>query len=108
MSDLHFGARNGLDDPALERALTDLVGRVSPDLVVASGDLTHRGRAEEHEAAAAYLHALGPPLLVVPGNHDIPMLPPGRILHTFRAFERRVVESVPRAEVEVGHVEDAR
>jgi 3',5'-cyclic AMP phosphodiesterase CpdA len=88
VSDLHFGARNGLDDPALERAIGELVERVAPDLVVASGDLTHRGRPDEHEAAAAYLHALGPPLLVVPGNHDIPMLPPGRMLHTFRAFER--------------------
>ncbi len=88
MSDLHFGARNGLDDPDLERAIAELVERVAPDLLVASGDLTHRGRPDEHEAAAQYLRTLGPPLLVVPGNHDIPMLPPGRMLHTFREFER--------------------
>jgi 3',5'-cyclic AMP phosphodiesterase CpdA len=88
VSDVHFGARNGLDDPALERAISELVERVAPDLVVASGDLTHRGRPGEHEAAAAYLRALGRPLLVVPGNHDIPMLPPARMLHPFRAFER--------------------
>jgi 3',5'-cyclic AMP phosphodiesterase CpdA len=88
VSDLHFGARNGLDDPALERAIEELVGRISPDLVVVSGDLTHRGLTEEHASAAKYLHALGRPLLVVPGNHDIPMLPPGRMTHTFRAFER--------------------
>lgn len=103
MSDLHFGARNGLDDPPLESALGELVERVSPDLVVASGDLTHRGRTEEHEAAARYLRALGPSLLVVPGNHDIPMLPPGRMLHTFRAFERHwsmdPVHSSPGLEV---------
>jgi len=88
VSDLHFGARNGLDDAALEQAIRELVRRVAPGLVVVSGDLTHRGRVEEHEAAAQYLRALGPPLLVVPGNHDIPMLPPERMLHTFRAFER--------------------
>lgn len=88
MSDLHFGARNGLDDPALERAIEDLVSRVSPDLVAVSGDLTHRGRREEHEAAARYLRALGPPLLVVPGNHDIPTLPPGRMSHPFAEFEQ--------------------
>src|SRR5262249_41405149 len=76
------------DDPALERAIKELVERVSPDLVVASGDLTHRGKPGEHEAAAEYLRALGPPLLAVPGNHDIPMLPPARMVHTFRAFER--------------------
>ena len=103
MSDVHFGARNGLDDPALERAISELVTRVSPDLVVASGDLTHRGRRDEHEAAAAYLRALGAPLLVVPGNHDIPMLPPARMLHPFQAFERHwsvdPVHSAPGLEV---------
>jgi 3',5'-cyclic AMP phosphodiesterase CpdA len=88
VSDLHFGARNGLDDPGLEHAIGELVTRVSPDLVVASGDLTHRGRREEHQAAASYLRALGPPLLVVPGNHDIPTLPPGRMTHPFAEFER--------------------
>jgi 3',5'-cyclic AMP phosphodiesterase CpdA len=103
VSDLHFGARNGLDDPASERAIGGLVERVSPDLVVASGDLTHRGRAPEHEVAAKYLRSLGPSLLVVPGNHDIPMLPPGRMLHTFRAFERHwsmdPIHSAPGLEV---------
>jgi 3',5'-cyclic AMP phosphodiesterase CpdA len=103
VSDLHFGARNGLDDPALERGIGELVERVAPDLVAASGDLTHRSRPDEHDAAARYLQALGRPLLVVPGNHDIPMLPPGRMLHTFRAFERHwsidPVHSAPGLEV---------
>jgi 3',5'-cyclic AMP phosphodiesterase CpdA len=88
VSDLHFGARNGLDDPSLERAIAELVTRVAPDVIVASGDLTHRGLREEHEAAARYLRALGPPLLVVPGNHDIPTSPPGRMTHPFAEFER--------------------
>ena len=88
VSDLHFGARNGLDDPALERALGELVARTSPDLVAVSGDLTHRCRPAEHDAAARYLHALGPPLLVVPGNHDIPLFPPGRFLSPFKHYER--------------------
>jgi 3',5'-cyclic AMP phosphodiesterase CpdA len=88
VSDLHFGARNGLDDPALERAIGDLVERVSPDVVVATGDLTHRGAAAEHDAAAAYLRALGTPLVVVPGNHDIPTFPPARWTRPFREFDR--------------------
>jgi 3',5'-cyclic AMP phosphodiesterase CpdA len=103
VSDLHFGARNGLDDSALEQAIGELVERVAPDLVVASGDLTHGGHPGEHEAAADYLHALERPLLVVPGNHDIPMLPPARMLRTFRAFERHwsmdPVHSAPGLEV---------
>jgi 3',5'-cyclic AMP phosphodiesterase CpdA len=88
VSDLHFGAGNGLDDPALERAIGDLVERVSPDVVVASGDLTHRGLRAEHDAAAGYLRALGRPLLVIPGNHDIPTWPPGRFTRPYREFER--------------------
>jgi 3',5'-cyclic AMP phosphodiesterase CpdA len=88
VSDLHFGARNGLDDPALEQAIRGLVARIAPDLVVASGDLTHRGARDEHAAAARYLRALGFPLLVVPGNHDIPTLPPARVLRPFAEFER--------------------
>ena len=47
-------------------------------LVVASGDLTHRGRRDQHERAAAFLRALGPPVLAVPGNHDIPYTFPAR------------------------------
>ncbi len=95
MSDLHFGARNGLDEPALERALGELVARVEPELVVASGDLTHGGLRSEHEAAARYLRGLGPPLLVVPGNHDIPMLPPARLTRPFLEFERQWTTTTP-------------
>jgi 3',5'-cyclic AMP phosphodiesterase CpdA len=89
VSDLHFGARNGLDEPGLERAIADLVARVDPTLLIASGDLTHRGHRDEHEAAADYLRGLGPPLFVVPGNHDIPLFPPARFTHTWREFERQ-------------------
>jgi 3',5'-cyclic AMP phosphodiesterase CpdA len=88
VSDLHLGARNGLDDPALEREIGSLIDGLRPDLVVASGDLTHGGKRDEHEAAAAYLRALGPPLFVVPGNHDIPPWPPRRLMRPFQEFER--------------------
>jgi 3',5'-cyclic AMP phosphodiesterase CpdA len=89
VSDLHFGARNGLDDPTLEQALGELVQRVDPELVVASGDLSHHGYETEHAAAARYLRELGKPLLVVPGNHDIPTLPPARLTHPWREFKRQ-------------------
>ena len=51
---------------------------MAPDLVIASGDLTNRGRRGEHERAAAFLRRLGPPVLAVPGNHDIPYTFPAR------------------------------
>ena len=88
VSDLHIGARRALHEPELEGAIAELVERVDPALVLATGDLTHRGRRAEHEAAARFLRSLGPPLLVVPGNHDIPPLPPARFSHTWREFKR--------------------
>ena len=85
VSDLHFGGR---DAPAIERGLAALVERTSPELLVASGDLTHRGRPEQHAAAAEFLRSLGPPVLAVPGNHDIPYTFPARFTRTFAEFER--------------------
>ena len=85
VSDLHFGGR---DAPAIERGLAALVERTLPELLVASGDLTHRGRPEQHAAAAEFLRSLGPPVLAVPGNHDIPYTFPARFTRTFAEFER--------------------
>ena len=65
-----------------------LVERVAPELVIASGDLTHRGRREQHERAAAFLRSIGPPVLAVPGNHDIPYSFPARLASPWREFER--------------------
>ena len=86
VSDLHTGRR---DDPAVEAALAALVSRVAPELVVASGDLTHRGRPEEHERAHRFLLSLGPPVLAVPGNHDLPYAFPARFTRPWKEFERR-------------------
>ena len=72
----------------LERALAGLAARVSPTLVVASGDLTHRGRRAQHERAASLLRGLGPPVLAVPGNHDIPYTFPARFTSPWTEFER--------------------
>ncbi len=85
LSDLHAGAR---EEPEIETPLRALIARLEPDLIVATGDLTHRGRRREHQHAAAFLNALGPPVLAVPGNHDIPRLPPARMRRPWREFER--------------------
>ena len=76
------------EDPAVEHAVTRLIERDDPVLIVASGDLTHRGRADQHDRAAAFLRRLGPPVLAIPGNHDIPYTFPARFTHPFREFER--------------------
>lgn len=85
VSDLHTGTA---EEPEVEADLRVLVDETDPELVVASGDLTHRNRSAEHERAAALLRSLGRPLLVVPGNHDIPRWPPSRFAATFDEFLR--------------------
>jgi len=100
VSDLHFGEK---DDPSVARAIGELVERVAPELVIASGDLTHRGRREQHEIAARFLRGLGTPLLVVPGNHDIPYSFPARFSRTWREFERQWETTEPMHATETVH-----
>jgi len=88
VSDLHVGARKSQDDLAAGAGIAALAERVEAELVVATGDVTHLGRRRQHEAAARFLRSLGRPLLVVPGNHDIPFTLPGRFTRTWRNFER--------------------
>jgi 3',5'-cyclic AMP phosphodiesterase CpdA len=85
LSDLHVGTR---EEPRIEPGLASLIERIDPELIVASGDLTHRGRAAQHDRAAAFLRDLGRPIFAVPGNHDIPYTFPARFTRTFRQFER--------------------
>lgn len=84
VSDLHVGTS---EDPQVEQALARLVERTEPQLVVASGDLAHRGRREQLERAASLLRSLGPPVLAVPGNHDLPYTP-ARFVRPWAEFER--------------------
>jgi 3',5'-cyclic AMP phosphodiesterase CpdA len=76
-------------EPQVERSLEPLIERVQPDLIIATGDLTHRGRRAQHERAAMYLRGLARPLLVIPGNHDIAYTFPARFTHPFTEFERQ-------------------
>ena len=97
VSDLHFG-RN--DKPESIEALGRLIEEARPELVIASGDLTHRGLRSQHERAAAFLRGLGLPLLAIPGNHDIPYTFPKRFTRPWREFERlwETTEPVYRSE----------
>lgn len=69
LSDLHFGFhREALVGPLLDR-----VNRARADLVVVTGDLTHRGRPGQFRAAAGFLSRIEAPVMAVPGNHDVPL-----------------------------------
>ena len=67
VSDPHFGTER---TPVVE-ALVALAAQLRPDLVVLSGDITQRARAEQFSAARSVMDRLGAPLLALPGNHDI-------------------------------------
>lgn len=89
LSDLHFGAH---DDSIVTAAEAWLLER-RPDLVVISGDLTQRARIAQFRQASAWvnrLRAAGLPLLVIPGNHDVPLYDVMRRflrpLHRYRRF----------------------
>ena len=86
VSDLHTGTH---EDPEVERALSALIGRIQPELIVASGDLTHRGLREQHARAASFLRASGIPVLAIPGNHDMPYTFPARFTRTWTLFEEQ-------------------
>jgi 3',5'-cyclic AMP phosphodiesterase CpdA len=84
----------------MEKALVALLERREPELIIATGDLTHRGRRDQHERAARFLRSFGLPLLAIPGNHDIPYTFPERFTSTWAEFVREweTTEPVYRSE----------
>ena len=100
VSDLHVGTHEERD---VEQGLARLVERLQPQLVVASGDLAHRGRRAQLERAAGVLRSLGPPVLAVPGNHDLPYTPI-RFVRPWAEFERVWETTEPTASPEGLHV----
>ncbi len=71
ISDLHFGPPYV---PAVGEALLASAAALRPDIIVASGDFTQRAKESQYADAQAFLRRLPPaPLVVVPGNHDVPL-----------------------------------
>jgi 3',5'-cyclic AMP phosphodiesterase CpdA len=85
VSDLHFGQ----EDRAALDWFAGEVTREKPDAVICTGDLTMRARVREFAAAAEWLGALGVPVSVEPGNHDIPYYwePITRVRRTFERYQ---------------------
>lgn len=92
VSDLHCGRR---DAPDAWAALVELAAGLGPELVVATGDLAHRGRRDELARAAERLSVLGLPVLAVPGNHDLPYTPLARFTRTYGAWDAVFGSSEP-------------
>jgi len=91
ISDLHFGR----EDPPVVEALVAELGARRPTLVAVSGDLTQRARTHEFRAARAFLDRLPGAVLVVPGNHDVPLWDVvSRFARPLRKYRRYVTEDV--------------
>jgi 3',5'-cyclic AMP phosphodiesterase CpdA len=76
-SDVHFGKPHR---PNVATGFLELARRVAPDVIVLAGDLTQRAKVGEYEQARAYLREFKDvPVVVTPGNHDIPL---------YRVYER--------------------
>jgi 3',5'-cyclic AMP phosphodiesterase CpdA len=69
--------------PHAAEALVRFAHTLRPDVIVVSGDLTQRAKAGEYRTAKALLDQLPRvPVLVTPGNHDVPL---------FRLWERALM-----------------
>lgn len=83
ISDIHIGAaRQEILDAA-----RNAIRSAGADLLIASGDLTQRGKRTEFREAREWIDSIGLPAIAVPGNHDTPLLNPRhRVLHPFRRY----------------------
>ncbi len=71
ISDLHFGAPYV---PEAGEALHRIVPSLEPDAIVVSGDLSQRAKRLEFEDARRFLDRFSKiPMLVILGNHDVPL-----------------------------------
>lgn len=89
ISDLHAG-------PPFRLPLAEQVAReaheLKPDLLVISGDLVQRADfPNQWRVITAYLKTLPQPQLIVPGNHDVPMLNPfNRLFRPYAHYRRHI------------------
>jgi 3',5'-cyclic AMP phosphodiesterase CpdA len=69
LADLHFGS--------VPVELADLLARdlnrIAPHVIIVAGDLTMRSTRREFADARGWLERLEAPLLLLPGNHDLPV-----------------------------------
>jgi len=93
ISDLHFGPPFHV---AVGEALLRHAEELEPDVVVASGDFTQRAKEEQFRAAREYLDRLpAVPLVVTPGNHDVPLYRVRqRLLDPYRYYKRYISEEL--------------
>jgi 3',5'-cyclic AMP phosphodiesterase CpdA len=86
ISDVHCGPPHL---PRVAEGVLAFVAERRPGVVVVSGDLTQRARPEQFREARAFVDQIPAPVVVVPGNHDVPLYRFWeRIFDPFGAYRR--------------------
>lgn len=82
--------------PTVAEALVRMVDASPPDVVVVAGDLTQRAKASEYRIVRALLARFGEiPVVVTPGNHDVPLFRFWeRALFPYRNWKRFIASEV--------------
>lgn len=84
-TDLHFGC----EDVAALKAAARYVHEAKPDAVIITGDISRDGLQSELNNACAWMRELPAPVLLTPGNHDVPYYNfIGRALAPWARFRR--------------------
>jgi 3',5'-cyclic AMP phosphodiesterase CpdA len=87
LSDPHFGTIR----PGLKEGLLATLTELRPEVVVITGDITQRAHARQFQEACAFkteLREAGMTVLLIPGNHDIPLFNvPVRLFAPYRSYE---------------------
>jgi 3',5'-cyclic AMP phosphodiesterase CpdA len=93
VSDVHFGPPYY---PEAGDAVLAFAERLRPDCIVASGDFTQRAKEEQFAEARAFLDRLPPvPLVVTPGNHDVPLYRVvERLTDPYRHYKRYISDEL--------------
>jgi 3',5'-cyclic AMP phosphodiesterase CpdA len=93
LSDVHFGPPY---HDEIGEALLRFAHHIEADVIVASGDFTQRAKEEQFRAAREFLDRLPRvPLIVTPGNHDIPLYRVlERVRDPYRYYQRYIAREL--------------
>jgi len=69
VSDFHVGSKEFREDYLYN--VIDYINENKPDIVISTGDLTHKAKKEQYERVREYISMIKVPILNVCGNHDV-------------------------------------
>ncbi|WED43973.1 metallophosphoesterase family protein [Legionella cardiaca] len=89
ISDLHFG----MHGPQVLEAFLKDVNLLQPEIIIISGDLTQRAKSYQFKLLQSFLNRLPGTVLLVPGNHDVPLYNlVARLLWPLKSYNQYVGE----------------